>query len=71
MLNHGLYMIELSQKTEEKLIKELKWRFNLTDVEIKDTLDKTVQYLNSIKTMLQIDDPKQLEALAIKLIKIS
>ena len=71
MLNHGLNMIELSQKTEEKLIKELKWRFNLTDVEIKDTLDKTVQYLNSIKTMLQIDDPKQLEALAIKLIKIS
>ena len=64
-------MIKLSSTEEANIIKELKWRFNLSDIELKDLLDKTVQYLNSIHEVLQIEDPKQLEALAIKMIKIS
>ena len=64
-------MFKLSQKTEEKIIQELKWRFNLSDVEIKDCLDKTIQYLNTLQDTLNIDNPQHLESIAEKLLKIS
>ena len=64
-------MIKLSQKSEEKIIEELKWRFNLTEVEIRDTLEKTVEYLNNIQVTLQIEDPQQVASIAEKLIKIN
>lgn len=64
-------MFQLEQKTEEKVIQELKWRFNISEIEIRDLLDKTISYVNSIQTTLQIEDPKQLEALIMKLIKIA
>ena len=64
-------MFKLSQKTEEIITQELKWRFNLTDVEIKDCLNKTVQYLNTLQETLNIENPQQLESIAGKLIKIT
>ena len=64
-------MFKLSQKSEEKIIQELKWRFNLSDAEIKDCLDKTIQYLNTLRDTINIDNPKQLESIAEKLLKIS
>ncbi len=64
-------MIKLSQKTEENIIQEIRWRFSLTDAEIKDCLEKTVQYLNTIQETLHIENDKQLESIVEKLIKIS
>lgn len=64
-------MIKLSNKTEEKIVQELRWRFNLSESEILDVLDKTVQYLNTLQETLKIDNPQQLESIAEKLIKIS
>lgn len=64
-------MFQLSEKTKENIIQELKWRFNLSDEEIKDVLDKTISYLNTLKETLQINNPKQLESIAEKLIRIS
>lgn len=64
-------MFQLDQKSEEKIIQELQWRFNLTEVEIRDLMDKTIQYINSVQEILQIEDNKQLESLVMKLIKIS
>ena len=64
-------MIKLEKKIEEKITQELRWRFNLNDDEIRDVLDKTIQYLNTLHETLKIDDPQQLESIAEKLIKIS
>ena len=64
-------MFQLSEKTKENIIQELKWRFNLSDEEIKDVLDITISYLNTLKETLQINIPKQLESIAEKLIRIS
>ena len=64
-------MFQLDQKSEQKIIQELQWRFNLTEVEIRDLMDKTIQYINSVQAILQIEDSKQLESLIMKLIKIS
>ena len=64
-------MIKLSRKTEEKITEELRWRFNLNDDEIKDCLDKTIQYLNTLQETFHITDVKQLESIAEKLVKIN
>lgn len=64
-------MIKLDKKTEEKIIQELRWRFSLSDDEISDLLEKTIQYLNTLQETLKIDDQQQLESMAEKLIKIS
>ena len=64
-------MFQLSEKTKENIIQELKRRFNLSDEEIKDVLEKTISYLNTLQETLQINNPQQLEAIAEKLIRIS
>lgn len=64
-------MVNLSEKSQEKIIEELKWRFSLSEIEIQDTINKTIQYLNTIAELLKIEDPKQLQAIVEKLIKIS
>ena len=64
-------MFQLSEKKKENIIQDLKWRFNLSDEEIKDVLDKTISYLNTLKETLQINSPKHLESIAEKLIRIS
>ena len=64
-------MIKLSQETEEKIIQELRWRFNLNEEEIKECLNKTIQYLTTLQETLHITDTHQLESIATKLINIS